>query len=144
MNVAHPGWSRSVFGVPDACKLLFVQRLAGYGKVLAEARERRGWSQAELGRKAGVSTRTVQRCEAEDGFPALDTLDALLAALNLRLRDLDAAIAEQHTDAHVAEPTPPYPDVSRPALDPLDALLESAVASLSGLVAAVKERDRKM
>lgn len=121
-----------------------VNRFVGYGGVIRELRQARGLSQEELAERAGVGHRTIVRLEAEERTPKLDIVDKVLVALDVGLDEFSVAIRNAQASGLVAEPTPPYPDVSRPALDPLDALLESAVASLSGLVAAVKERDRKM
>ena len=49
------------------------------GGKLAQLRRENGWSQKELAIAAGVSTRTVQRLEAEDGGTATCATIAILA-----------------------------------------------------------------
>ncbi len=52
---------------------------------LRELRERRGWSQAELGRRAGVSASTVNRAErGETRTLSLGNLEKLAQALGVQ------------------------------------------------------------
>jgi transcriptional regulator with XRE-family HTH domain len=53
---------------------------------VADLRNRQGWSQAELGKRAGVSQRTISDIEnALHKSPGLDTLEGLAAALRVPL-----------------------------------------------------------
>ncbi|MCA9512571.1 MAG: helix-turn-helix transcriptional regulator [Myxococcales bacterium] len=56
---------------------------------LAALRDRRGWSQEELARAAGLSTRTVQRLES-GAAASLETRKALAAAFDVELDELVA------------------------------------------------------
>lgn len=61
---------------------------AGFGRVIREARKRQGWSQTELGEKAGVSRPTIARVEANnDVTTATIAKIALALGLTLELRD---------------------------------------------------------
>lgn len=55
------------------------------GKKVREAREARGWTQAELARRAGMKQHTVSRFEAGDVVPTLTTLDRIASALESHL-----------------------------------------------------------
>lgn len=57
---------------------------AGFGEVIRDARKRRGWSQSELGEKAGVSRPTVARVEANNDVTTA-TIAKLSRALGLTL-----------------------------------------------------------
>ena len=56
---------------------------------VAELRKRRGWSQAELGRRAGVSASTINRAErGETRTLSLNNLEKLARALGISPRSL--------------------------------------------------------
>jgi transcriptional regulator with XRE-family HTH domain len=55
-----------------------------------ELRERKGWSQAELGRRAGVHHSIVNRAERGVTDLSLSTLDKLATALGVSPRSLIA------------------------------------------------------
>ena len=55
---------------------------------LAELRKRRGWSQAELGRRAGVNSSVVSRAERGETDLSLSTLEKLAKALGVNPRSL--------------------------------------------------------
>lgn len=58
------------------------QTSAAFGQAVRAARKARGWSQTELGRRAGVSRPTVARIEkGQDGHTTM--LDKVAAALDL-------------------------------------------------------------
>lgn len=57
---------------------------AGFGEVIRDARKRHGWSQSELGEKAGVSRPTVARVEANNDVTTA-TIAKLSRALGLTL-----------------------------------------------------------
>lgn len=60
---------------------------------LRELRERRGWSQAELGRRAGIAQSIVNRLESgQTRSPSLDTLEQLAQALGVAPGSLFASI----------------------------------------------------
>lgn len=61
---------------------------SGFGNVIRQARKRQGWSQAELGEKAGVSRPTIARVEADyDVTTATIAKVAQALGLKLELRD---------------------------------------------------------
>lgn len=63
---------------------------AGFGHVIREARKKQGWSQGELGQKAGVSRPTIARVEANsDVTTATIAKVARALGLKLELRDDD-------------------------------------------------------
>lgn len=58
------------------------QTSAAFGEAVKAARKERGWSQTELGERAGVSRPTVARIEkGQDGHTTM--LDRVAAALEL-------------------------------------------------------------
>lgn len=58
------------------------QTSAAFGHAVRAARKQRGWSQTELGRRAGVSRPTVARIEkGQDGHTTV--LDKVAVALDL-------------------------------------------------------------
>jgi transcriptional regulator with XRE-family HTH domain len=62
----------------------------GFGDVVREARKKQGWSQVELGEKAGVSRPTIARVEANsDVTTATIAKLAQVLGLKLELRDED-------------------------------------------------------
>jgi transcriptional regulator with XRE-family HTH domain len=56
----------------------------GFGDVVREARKKQGWSQEELGEKAGVSRPTIARVEANNDVTTA-TIAKLAQALGLKL-----------------------------------------------------------
>lgn len=56
------------------------------GNLIRRARKHRQWSQTQLGEKAGLRQETISLIEAGNPATRLDTLLALLAALDLELR----------------------------------------------------------
>ena len=56
--------------------------------LLRSWRERRGWSLRELGARSGVSYVTIQKIEAGTMSPTVMTLEKLVGALGIALRDL--------------------------------------------------------
>ncbi|PZT88202.1 MAG: transcriptional regulator [Gordonia sp. (in: high G+C Gram-positive bacteria)] len=56
----------------------------GFGEAVREARKRRGWSQGELGEKAGVSRPTIARVEANNDVTTA-TIAKIAQALGLTL-----------------------------------------------------------
>ncbi len=70
----------------------------GFGAAIRAARNARGWTQAELGRRAGLVTHHVSKIETGDTDPKLSTVLALLAAL-----ELDALLAPRALDDPAAE-----------------------------------------
>jgi len=62
----------------------------GFGDVVRQARKKQGWSQGELGAKAGVSRPTIARVEANnDATTATIAKLAQALGLKLELRDDD-------------------------------------------------------
>jgi len=56
----------------------------GFGEAVREARKRHGWSQGELGEKAGVSRPTIARVEANNDVTTA-TIAKIAQALGLTL-----------------------------------------------------------
>lgn len=56
----------------------------GFGDVIREARKKQGWSQGELGEKAGVSRPTIARVEANNDVNTT-TIAKIAQALGLKL-----------------------------------------------------------
>lgn len=56
----------------------------GFGDIIREARKKRGWSQAELGNKSGLSRPTIARVEADNDVTTA-TIAKVAHALGLRL-----------------------------------------------------------
>jgi transcriptional regulator with XRE-family HTH domain len=60
------------------------------GRLVTKHRARRGWSQEELAREAGLDVRTIQRVETS-GRASLRSVRALADALGLEVPDLEVA-----------------------------------------------------
>jgi transcriptional regulator with XRE-family HTH domain len=56
----------------------------GFGDVIREARKKRGWSQAELGEKSGLSRPTIARIEGNNDVTTA-TIAKVAQALGLKL-----------------------------------------------------------
>lgn len=54
-------------------------------EAMREARKARGWSVAELARRAGTTANTVSRWETGESSPMLEHLTAVLATLGSRV-----------------------------------------------------------
>lgn len=72
----------------DADKGAYDGRDMEFGSTLAKLREGRGWSQAKLAEKAGVSQETVAAWEGGREFPAQEQLLALAMALKVKISRL--------------------------------------------------------
>ena len=57
---------------------------AGFGDIIRESRRKHGWSQIELGEKAGVSRPTIARVEANNDVTT-STIAKIAQALGLSL-----------------------------------------------------------
>lgn len=63
-------------------------RQQGFGDVIREARKKQGWSQAELGKKSGLSRPTIARVEANNDVTTATIANVAQAlGLKLELRD---------------------------------------------------------
>ncbi len=60
----------------------------GFGQAIRDARKKRGWSQAELGEKSGVSRPTIARVEANNDVTTA-TIAKIAQALGLKLELTD-------------------------------------------------------
>jgi HTH-type transcriptional regulator/antitoxin HipB len=56
------------------------------GNLIRRARKRRGWSQSQLGEKAGLRQETISLIETGNPATRLDTILAVIAALRLELK----------------------------------------------------------
>ena len=61
---------------------------AVFGRFLAETRRARNMTQAELAGRVGVTDKAVSRWERGVGFPDINTLEPLAAALGLTVPEL--------------------------------------------------------
>jgi transcriptional regulator with XRE-family HTH domain len=82
---------------------------ARFGSAIRAVRQRRGWRQADLGAKAGVSASTISRLErGHPGSFSLDTIRAVASALDIRVDlvprwragDLDRLVNARHSALH--------------------------------------------
>jgi HTH-type transcriptional regulator / antitoxin HipB len=70
------------------------------GNLIRRARKKRGWNQSQLAERVGIRQATVSLIETGHPATRLDTLLALLAALDLelqlaeRLKDSEASIED--------------------------------------------------
>ena len=55
---------------------------------LKQYRENKGWTQAELGEKSGISSRMIQRYEAGTSRPRWDAAEKIATALEVPVSDL--------------------------------------------------------
>jgi HTH-type transcriptional regulator/antitoxin HipB len=56
------------------------------GNLIRRARKHRGWSQTRLGEKAGLRQETISLIESGNPATKLDTIFAVLAALDLEFK----------------------------------------------------------
>lgn len=56
------------------------------GSIIQRARKRRGWNQTQLGDKAGLRQETISLIETGNPAAKLETILAVLAALDLEFR----------------------------------------------------------
>lgn len=64
----------------------------GYGLLIWQAREAKGWSRTDLAKRIGRSAATVQRIEEEKTEPSVEQINRLVAALPLSVEDILAAM----------------------------------------------------
>jgi transcriptional regulator with XRE-family HTH domain len=70
---------------------------------IAELRRDRGWSQAELARRAGLNRNVVNTTENETSFPTRENLQRMASALSIELSQLtDVYVQEAHHKAPAA------------------------------------------
>ena len=69
------------------------------GANVRRLREERGWSQADLGEKAGTNRRTIQELELGNGNPGLRLLITLSGLFRVELTDLFAPATFEKRDA---------------------------------------------
>jgi transcriptional regulator with XRE-family HTH domain len=80
--------------------------MPGVAEIIREGRERKGWSQADLAQRSGVSASTIARTEQDRGLPNSNTLRRIAAAINY---DPDAIVrmakepGTQHVPAWLPE-----------------------------------------
>ena len=67
-------------------------RVMHRGEVIAAAREKQGWSQAELARRVDVTASTINRIEA-GAVTTTATLERIMTALDLTYGDFDNEVA---------------------------------------------------
>lgn len=56
------------------------------GTIIRNARRKHGWSQTQLGNKAGLRQETISRIETGNPATKIDTILSVLAALDLELQ----------------------------------------------------------
>ncbi|MCB9959704.1 MAG: helix-turn-helix domain-containing protein [Rhodospirillaceae bacterium] len=64
------------------------------GAIIRRARKQRGWTQTELGARAGLRQETISLMETGNPAARLDSLLAVLAALGLECRVLSRSTGE--------------------------------------------------
>jgi transcriptional regulator with XRE-family HTH domain len=70
---------------------------------IAEMRRDRGWSQAELARRAGLNRNVVNTTENESSFPTRENLERMARALSVELSKItDVYVEEAHHRAPAA------------------------------------------
>jgi transcriptional regulator with XRE-family HTH domain len=70
---------------------------------IAELRRDRGWTQAELARRAGLNRNVVNTTENETSFPTRENLARMASALGIELNELtDVFVIEAHHRAPAA------------------------------------------
>lgn len=70
---------------------------------IAELRRDRGWTQAELARRAGLNRNVVNTTENETSFPTRENLQRMASALSIELNELtDVYVNEAHHRAPAA------------------------------------------
>lgn len=67
------------------------RQLREFGRACAEARAARGWTQAELAQRCGVSRRTITKLENGDGGVAWGTALHVAWLIELPLLQIEAA-----------------------------------------------------
>jgi len=67
-------------------------------EVLKKLRIEKGYSQEELSEKSGISLRTIQRIENDEGKPREDTLNLLTKALDIPVDYLLGSIASDYPE----------------------------------------------
>lgn len=80
----------------------------GYGRLIHEAREKKGLSQSRLAEKVFVNSRTVSRWETERTRPSGESMKLLAMVLQIPLEDLEAAVAASSTASSGAGPESPH------------------------------------
>jgi transcriptional regulator with XRE-family HTH domain len=63
--------------------MLFVMDKIRFGEWIAREREKRGWSQADLARYAGLHRQSLYKIENGEASPAVETFIALATALDI-------------------------------------------------------------
>ena len=71
--------------------------MRGFGKLLREARELRGWTQKDLAERLDTSTTTISNMEREETMPSVEQVNALVIALQLSPEDLLRAMGVRLT-----------------------------------------------
>ena len=65
-----------------------------FGNYICELRERRGWSQSQLGERLGVTNKAVSRWENGGAYPSTELMLPLAEALGVTIEDLYKRISE--------------------------------------------------
>lgn len=65
-----------------------------FGNYIYELRERRGWSQSQLGERLGVTNKAVSRWENGGAYPSTELMLPLAEALGVTIEDLYKRISE--------------------------------------------------
>lgn len=101
-----------------------------FGPTLARLREGRGWTQAKLAEKAGVSAQTVSQWESGSEFPSQEQLLALAAALKVKI----SRLVENDADimVKVIEGTETYETFVMAAVSVVTVICALSLVALSG------------
>jgi transcriptional regulator with XRE-family HTH domain len=75
-------------GCPTVRALLICRAMSPIALRIRELRTRKGWSQAELARRAGVNSSVVNRAERGETDVTMSTLEKLAKALGVSPRNL--------------------------------------------------------
>ena len=75
----------------------------GFGQLVRDARERKGWTQVDLAERMQTSATTVSNIEREETIPSIDQVNQLVVALSLSPELLLQAMGVQLTPPAAAK-----------------------------------------
>jgi DNA-binding XRE family transcriptional regulator len=80
----RPEWCREVFRYPDGRH----RDVTRFARTLLALRNERGWSQAQMGKRCGLSAGCIGKLERAEAGPKWETLDKLADVLGLSREEL--------------------------------------------------------